>query len=938
VDAAKRTTIIRFCFVGIYAVRRIFHNLHILLLHLPRFYNSMRTDIAPTIHRRDYQPFPWRIPHTHLLVELDARTTRVHSTLQVEAVDGQSETPLVLNGEQLALQTVTFNGRTLTPDEYQLAEHTLTLHLPAAGGRLEITGTCSPQANSMLMGLYVSGNSLFTQCEAEGFRRITWFADRPDVMSCYRVTLQADKARYPVLLSNGNLLGTRDLPGGRHEAVWHDPFPKPSYLFALVAGQFDCCETTVHTRSGRQVLLQIYSDPGTRDKTQWALQCLERALKWDETRFGLELDLDRFMIVAARDFNMGAMENKGLNVFNSSYILADADSATDASFEAIESVIGHEYFHNWTGNRVTCRDWFQLSLKEGLTVFRDQEFSADMMAAGLNPQAAASARAVKRIDDVTALRVAQFPEDAGPMAHPIRPDSYQEIGNFYTATVYEKGAEVIRMLHTLLGEDTFQAGMREYFRRHDGQAVTCDDFVNAMQAAGQAQGRIRNLDIFRRWYEQAGTPQVSVSLSFEPQARRCTLTLTQSNPPAGLEKQQTGLHKPALHIPFALGLLNPDGQPIRLPGSEARDDTLMLELTEAEQCWTFDNIPEGAVPSLLHGFSAPVRVHYAYSDAQLALLSQKSTDPFARWEAGQMLAARQMLALAENPEASIQTLQDTWQSLLSDAQLTPAYRARALTLPAEKVVLADMQPMHPRKLAQVRQALRQQLGAALAQDWLRIYEQIAKAQAAEPYQPDAPGAGKRALKNLALSYLAAARHPQALALAHTQYAQANNLTDRLAALNALLQGQDGEADTVAGQAALDDFYQRWQHDPLIIDRWFSVQATAAATGVADVRRLMQHPSFTLRTPNRVRALVFQFCQNNLLNVHQPEGYDFWAAQVLALDAINPEIAARLARAFDNWAQYAPDLREAVKASLVRISQHAGLSKNTAEIIHKALLL
>jgi len=612
----------------------------------------MRTDIAPAIHRRDYQPFPWLIPHTHLHFELDARSTRVRSVLEVapgvESIDANASAPLVLNGEQLALESIVLNGRVLSPHEYQLSAHTLTLHPPAAGATLEITGTCSPETNSMLMGLYVSGKSLFTQCEAEGFRRITWFADRPDVMSRYTVTLQADKTRYPVLLSNGNLISTRDLADNRHEAVWQDPFPKPCYLFALVAGQFDCRETTIQTRSGRNALLQIYSDPGTRDKTEWALQCLERAVKWDEARFGLELDLDRFMIVAARDFNMGAMENKGLNVFNSSYILADADSATDTSFEAIESVIGHEYFHNWTGNRVTCRDWFQLSLKEGLTVFRDQEFSADMMAAGLDSVQAASARAVKRMDDVTALRVAQFPEDAGPMAHPIRPDSYQEIGNFYTATVYEKGAEVIRMLHTLLGEDTFQAGMREYFRRHDGQAVTCDDFVDAMQAAWQAQDGTKNLEVFRRWYEQAGTPQVCVKLDYDAGQQRCTLTLAQSNPPAGLEKQQTDLHKPPLHIPFTLGLLDQDGQSIALSGEQ----TATLELTETEQRWTFENIRAKPVPSLLHGFCAPVRVRYAYADAELALLCQHSTDPFARWEAGQTLATRQMLALVNEPSSS----------------------------------------------------------------------------------------------------------------------------------------------------------------------------------------------------------------------------------------------------------------------------------------------
>lgn len=904
----------------------------------------MRTDLAPTIHRRDYQAYPYSLPRTQLFFELDAERTRVRSVLDVERNAAQAE-PMVLNGEQLTLESILLDGRALAPDEYQLTAETLTLHPQAPRFTLEIIGTCGPQANTALMGLYVSGASLFTQCEAEGFRRITWFPDRPDVMSRYTVTLRADKSRYPVLLSNGNLAGAQDLPDGRHEATWEDPFPKPSYLFALVAGTFDCREAVIQTGSGRDVLLQIYSDPGTRAKTAWALECLKHSVAWDENRFGLELDLDRFMIVAARDFNMGAMENKGLNVFNSSYILADADSATDASFEAIESVIGHEYFHNWTGNRVTCRDWFQLSLKEGLTVFRDQEFSADMMAQGLDTHEAASARAVKRIDDVSMLRVAQFPEDAGPMAHPIRPESYQEIGNFYTATIYEKGAEVIRMMHTLLGEETFQAGMREYFRRHDGQAVTCDDFVNAMEAAWQATQADRSLSIFRRWYEQAGTPLVKVDVKHDAAQQRCTVTLSQSNPPAGIEKQQTGLDKRPLHIPVALGMLDTQGQAIKLQGADAIG-TVMLELTQAEQSWSFEAVPTKPVLSLLRGFSAPVRIAFEQADSELALLASHDLDPFARWEAGQALATRRLKQLAASllPDApsrsaqasnSVQTgvlLQQTWQKLLTDKRLTPAYRARALTLPPEKIVMAEMTPMHPRAAALARQQLRQQLGTSLAQDWLQTYHE--QAQSDGDYQADAVSSGRRALKNLALSYLAAAQHPDAQRLAQAQYEQSDNLTDRIAGLAALLQLDDPSS----GQTALAGFYERWQDDPLIVDRWFSLQAASPATQVDDIRRLMQHPAFTLRTPNRARAVVFQFCQNNLLNVHQPQGYAFWAEQVITLDAVNPEIAARLARAFDNWAQYAPDLRDAVRQALESIRTHDPLSKNVAEIVNKALQL
>jgi len=623
----------------------------------------MRTDIAPTIYRRDYQPFPWRLPHTHLHFELDAACTRVRNVLEVEYAGKETASlpPLVLNGEQLTLESVAIDGRTLSPDEYQLTEESLTLHPCAAQCVVEITGTCSPQDNSMLMGLYVSGASLFTQCEAEGFRRITWFADRPDVMSRYCVTLQADKSRYPVLLSNGNLLSMRELPDseldddrkGWHEAVWQDPFPKPCYLFAVVAGRFDCREASMKTRSDRNVLLQIYSDHDAKDQTAWALESLARAVRWDEARFGLELDLDRFMVVAARDFNMGAMENKGLNVFNAAYVLADPQTATDASYRAIEAVIGHEYFHNWTGNRVTCRDWFQLSLKEGLTVFRDQEFSADVMAQGLPARQAASARAVKRIDDVSTLRLAQFPEDAGPMAHPIRPESYQSISNFYTATVYEKGAEVIRMQHTLLGEAGFRAGMDEYFRRHDGQAVTCDDFVDAMESVYRKQHPGQSLRQFRQWYGQAGTPRVRVRLDHDASTQRCTVNLAQRNPPVGIEAPD---EKPPLHIPFALGLLDPDGK--ALPLDADGNTTTLLELRKAEQSWTFSGVAQRPTPSLLRGFSAPVMVEYVHTDKELVLLARYDTDPYARWEAAQELATRACLAsIRDASTASAQTPQ-----------------------------------------------------------------------------------------------------------------------------------------------------------------------------------------------------------------------------------------------------------------------------------------
>jgi len=895
----------------------------------------MRTDTPITIFRKDYQPYPYGIPEVALEFDLDAEATTVTAQLTVHRT-AAGEAPLVLDGVDLELIAISVDGAPLDRDAYHVDTEQLTIPGLGAHAIVEIVSRCRPAANSTLMGLYVSGGNFFTQCEAEGFRRITWFADRPDVMSRYRVTLRAD-AKYPNLLSNGNLLSTRTLEDGRTEAIWQDPFPKPCYLFALVAGDLTCRESRIKTRSGREVLLQVYSDPGSEDKTGWALESLERSLRWDENRFGLELDLDRFMVVAVRDFNMGAMENKGLNIFNAAYVLADPQSATDANYDAIESVIGHEYFHNWTGNRVTCRDWFQLSLKEGLTVFRDQEFSADMMAAGMDAQAAASARAVKRIDDVVTLRAAQFPEDAGPMAHPIRPDSYQEIGNFYTATVYEKGAEVIRMQHTLLGEAGFRAGMDEYFRRHDGQAVTCDDFVAAMESVYVKQHPGRNLEVFRRWYSQAGTPRVAVEMKHDAVSRQCTITLSQQCPPVGVEKT-TGKRgqKLPFHIPFAIGLLDREGQPIPLNHQGKTVQTALLELTEARQQWVFDGIDGPPVPSLLRGFSAPVIVEYPWSNEDLALLSAHDVDAFARWEAGQELAARHILAVAAqhaNGDAltSSTAFIDVWRSLLTDPGLDAAYRARVLALPTEKTLAERMTPIDPPALAAARDFVRTELGRQLAPQWRDAYEANLTPG---PYQPTPEPAGKRALKNMALAHLLAGGDAQAQQWAQTQYAQASNMTDRLGALTALV--NYGTAD--AATRALGEFYEQWQHDPLVIDKWFALQATARATDVDTVRGLMAHPAFTLRNPNRARALVFQFCLNNARGLHRRDGtgYSFWADQVLALDALNPEIAARLARALDSWSRFTPALREPMRRALERVRGHAGLSRNVAEIVSKAL--
>ena len=895
----------------------------------------MRTDTPVTIRRESYLPFPYDIPSVHLEFDLDPDLTRVRSKLEVRR---KGQGPLVLNGVDLELVSVTVNGQSWGPDRYRLGEETLTLDGLDGEAIVEIESRCRPSANSALMGLYISNGVFFTQCEAEGFRRITWFPDRPDVMSRYTVVLRANKARYPQLLSNGNLLAQADLPDGRHEARWEDPFPKPCYLFALVAGTLTWRETRLRTRSGREVLLQVYSDPGSESKTQFALESLERAVRWDEERFSLELDLDRFMIVAARDFNMGAMENKGLNIFNAAYVLADPETTTDANYRDIEAVIGHEYFHNWTGNRVTCRDWFQLSLKEGLTVFRDQEFTADMMARGLDAEAAASARTVKRIDDVVTLRAAQFPEDAGPMAHPIRPESYQEIANFYTATVNEKGAEVIRMQQTLLTPDGFKRGLAEYFRRHDGQAVTCDDFVDAMESVYVQDHPGRDLSVFRRWYSQAGTPRVKVTLEHDAANRLCTITLEQRCEPVGVERLPGAPAKQPFHIPFAIGLLDAEGRalPLRQPGDAAARDTALLELTTERAQWVFEGIDAKPVPSLLRDFSAPVIVEYDYADDELALLMKHDGNAFARWEAGQQLATRVILAAthAKREGRSYvlpQAFVEAWRAVLTAPGLDAAYRARAVTLPSEKTLAEQMDKVDPVALSAARDDTLAALGRELAVDWRAAVDAN---QTPGPYSPDPISAGKRALKNLALTFLMAGKVEGAAQMAERQYGAASNMTDRLAALSALVNfGAPGSAAD-----ALTDFYERWQNDPLVVDKWFALQATARGTTVETVEGLMVHPAFSLRNPNRARSLIFQFCLNNPYGFHRADGsgYRYWAKQVLALDALNPEIAARLARALDRWVRYVPELSEPMRQALEQVRNHSGLSRNVTEIVSKAL--
>ena len=896
----------------------------------------MRTDTPQTIYRKDYAAPNYLADTVEMGFDLDPAATRVATRLTMTRNPAAKGRDLVLFGEELELVALRVNGKTLSQDrgDFRLAGGVLTIPAAPAKAELEIETLVHPERNTSLMGLYVSNGNFFTQCEAEGFRKITYFPDRPDVMAKFTVMLRADKVRYPVLLSNGNLIEQGDLPDGRHYAKWEDPFKKPSYLFALVAGQLVCQQETVRLHSGRDALLQVWVEDGNLDKTQHAMDSLKNSITWDVERFGLDLDLDRFMIVAVGDFNMGAMENKGLNIFNTKYVLANPRIATDVDFANIEAVVGHEYFHNWTGNRVTCRDWFQLSLKEGLTVFRDQEFSADMIGSD-------SGRAVKRIDDVRVLRQAQFPEDAGPMAHPVRPDSYVEINNFYTVTVYEKGAEVVRMYQTLLGREGFRKGMDLYFKRHDGQAVTCDDFRAAM-----ADANGRDLAQFERWYSQAGTPLVQASVDYDAKRKTLTLTLEQSCPATPGQKK-----KQPFHIPVAVGLLDAQGRdlPLTLEGEKkAGATTRVLELTKSKQSFRFVDVAEKPVPSLLRGFSAPVVLQFEYSDAELAFLMAHDSDAFNRWEAGQRLAMRRLLNLTVAVQAARQSghvvavdtvlnniendgaLAEALRATLKDAALDPAFRELVLTLPSETMIAEQMEVIDPHAIHVARQFLRRSLARELREDLLAAYHAN---QTPGDYSPDAAASGRRALKNVALSYLAELDDAEAMALAQQQDAAANNMTDRLAALAAVLNSAAPDKSE-----ALQRFYTEFESEALVIDKWFTLQATARDADVNTVRSLAEHPAFTLKNPNRARSLIFSFCNGNPSAFHALDGngYSFWAEQVIALNASNPQVAARLARSLDRWRKYTPALQEKMRLALQQVAAAPKLSRDVSEVISKAL--
>lgn len=883
---------------------------------------------SPVIRREDYVEPAFRIKSVDLSFDLDPAKTMVINRMRLEPNPRQPAQPLRLHGEGLTLTRLLLNGESVSfrHDAGMLVVDTL----PSGPFNLEIRNTCAPEKNTQLSGLYTSNGGFFTQCEAEGFRRITYFLDRPDVMAVFTVTLRAAKAQYPVLLSNGNLVEQGDMDKGRHYAKWHDPFPKPSYLFALVAADLVAREQHIRSRSGKNHLLQIYVRRGDLDKTEHAMNSLIASIVWDEARFKLPLDLERFMIVAVSDFNMGAMENKGLNIFNTKFVLANPATATDVDYAAIESVVGHEYFHNWTGNRITCQDWFQLSLKEGLTVFRDQEFSMDMADS-------ASARAVKRIEDVRQLRQVQFPEDAGPMAHPVRPDEYVEINNFYTATIYEKGAEVVRMMQTLVGRDGFARGMTLYFKRHDGQAVTCDDFAQAIADANPTSPLAQHLVQFKRWYSQAGTPRITARGRFDAPSRTYTLLLEQNAP------FNAGDLQPCV-VPLSMGLLSRSGRPMPLQledmPADAQLTNRVLVLTEKRNFFTFVNVDEEPVPSLLRGFSAPVILSDGLSDADLLLLLQHDPDPFNRWEAGQRLALDRLTAAAQRDEGDLvldAAFIDAMRGVLTHPALDAAFKELVLTPPSEVYVAEQLDCVDPQRIHTAREALRLQLAQALRPEWEQAFEAH---QPMGAYQPDAVSSGQRALANLSLAMLCMDAVARGDAVwpgkALQRFKDATNMTDRLGGVQALM-----ACHSPLAEQALVRYHSLFANEPLVIDKWFALQAMAPEKDgkvFARAQALLSHPDFTLKNPNRARSLIAAFCMNNPAAFHRRDGagYVFWADRVLELDAANPQLAARTARVMDRWKQLAPAYREAAQQALQRVAAKPTLSGDVREIISHAL--
>jgi aminopeptidase N len=883
----------------------------------------------PEIRLADYLPPDFLIDSVALDIDIQADHARVTSRLSVRRnpKSKKKNAPLMLNGETQKLLSVKLGGKELPAKQYRVAEKNLMISDMPAKATLEIVSTHDPYKNTALSGLYASGPMLCTQCEAEGFRRITYYPDRPDVMAKFRVTIHADKKKYPVLLSNGNLIESGDEAGGRHFALWEDPYPKPCYLFALVAGKLDKVASHFTTKSGRKVLIEIFTEPGKGKETGFALAALKKAMAWDEKRYGLEYDLDRFMMVATPFFNMGAMENKGLNIFNDACVLGRTETATDGTISFIERVVGHEYFHNWTGDRITCRDWFQLSLKEGLTVFREQEFCGDM-----------NSVAVERIVSVRDLRHAQFPEDAGPMAHPVRPDRYRAIDNFYTATVYDKGSELVRMIQTLVGRDGFRKGMDLYVKRHDGQAVTCDDFVKAMADAqsrlrkrqraqsSRAQENKNKMDFtqFMRWYDQAGTPVLKVKSEFDAKRKELHLHVEQSCPPTSERKK-----KLPMPIPLAVGLLDEKGRDLI--------GTKVLTVAKARETFTFRNIAKMPALSLLRDYSAPVRLVYEEKDDALLLRLAHDSDPFNRWEAGQRLFVKYLMrgiAGKEPPKAEITKFAAALGALLRDTKCDDAFKALAITLPGEAelglTLRSEGKFIDPAAIHEARRAMIRTLAKYLRDD-------LAKAHAAfaglDPQAADGVSMGKRSLKNICLAYLAAGGDKKILATAFKQATKSRNMTDQIMALSIL-----ADAKSSLATRAFKTFEKRWRKQPLIMDRWLALQASARRPDVlGDVKKLMKHPAFDFKNPNRVSALIGSFAGNSSgFHNRNGSGYRFVSEMILKVDRVNPQSAARLAKAFARWRDYEPGRRAFMQKALKHLAAHKNLSPNCHEIVVRSL--
>lgn len=886
----------------------------------------MRTEQPQMIYLKDYQAPEYLIDETHLTFELFDDHSLVHAQLVMRRnpARGAGLPPLVLDGQLLELLSVKLGDVELTAADYQLTPDQLTLHPTVESFTVDTSVRIHPETNTALEGLYKSSGMFCTQCEAEGFRKITYYLDRPDVMSTFTTTVSADKHSFPVLLSNGNPIASGPEDDGRHWATWEDPFMKPAYLFALVAGDLWCVEDTFTTMSDREVTLRIYVEPENIDKCQHAMTSLKKSMRWDEETYGREYDLDIFMIVAVNDFNMGAMENKGLNIFNSSAVLARAETATDAAHQRVEAIVAHEYFHNWSGNRVTCRDWFQLSLKEGFTVYRDAGFSSDMNSA-----------TVKRIQDVAYLRTHQFAEDAGPMAHAVRPDSFIEISNFYTLTVYEKGSEVVGMLHTLLGAQGFRKGSDLYFERHDGQAVTCDDFIKAMEDANGV-----DLTQFKRWYSQAGTPRLAVSESYDSAAKTYSLTFRQSCPTT---PGQPGESKKPFVIPVELGLLDKQGGEIalRLQGEEgAAGNTRVISVTEAEQTFTFVDIAEQPLPSLLRGFSAPVKLSFPYNRDQLMFLMQHDSDGFNRWDAGQQLSVQVLQELIGQhqkgqPLVLDQRLITALGTVLADTSLDQAMIAEMLSLPGEAYLteiseVADVDAIHA-----AREFVRKQLADSLFDGLWARYTANRKVSKATEYVAEAEHFARRALQNIALSYLMLSEKPEVLAATIEQFDSADNMTERLTALAVLV----NSPFTAEKDKALAVFAENFKDNPLVMDQWFSVQAGSPLPGGLErVKALMQHPAFNIKNPNKVRALIGAFAGQSLVNFHAADGsgYRFLADLVIQLNGFNPQIASRQLAPLTRWRKYDSARQALMKAELVRIRDSGELSSDVFEVVSKSL--